>query len=128
MARAACLMKSGSVIHSDPPTWQRLVHRDIKPANILISHAPLPPTDAWWPSLPLVKLGDFGMMVREDIKGYKNPSKQINMGTELYCAPERVNSLEDIEDEGTPTPLKFQLPGPEEYLSENRDLYELLSR
>ncbi|RMZ02000.1 hypothetical protein D0860_07386 [Hortaea werneckii] len=168
------------------------------------------------------QLGDFGMMVREDIKGYKNPSKQINMGTELYCAPEqlsthtrrknlykhkvtpaadvfaigkvvlcmmqlwndttnrsppvkidyepygfpdelerrygqelvvlvrecmrprprkrispenllfaiqeRVNSLEDIEDEGTPTPLKFQLPGPEEYLSENRDLYELLSR
>ncbi|KAI6791368.1 hypothetical protein KC361_g7362 [Hortaea werneckii] len=219
MARTACLMKSGSVIHSDPDNWESLVHRDIKPANILIMHAPRPPADPWWPSLPL--LGDFGMMVREDIQGYENPSEWINVGTELYCAPEqsskhrqpknrykhkltpaadvfaigkvircmmqlrndtierrpsvlldyerydfpeelerrygrdlvklvkwcmrpnperRISSeklLEGIQehvnntesdDEGTPTPLKFQLPSPEEYVSEKKDLYELLSR
>ncbi|RMY58165.1 hypothetical protein D0865_02749 [Hortaea werneckii] len=220
MARAACLMKNGSVINASPAEWERLVHRDIKPANILIMHAPRPPADAWWPSLPLVKLGDFGMMVREDNKGFDNPSVLMNLGTELYCAPEQsknhvqrenqrkykvtpaadvfaigkvvlcmmrlrndtekrrpsvqldytpyefpeelgrrygpelvklvkrcmkpepdrrisperllskiqgyVESVED--DEGTPTPLKFQLPRPEEYLCEKKDLYELLSR
>ncbi|RMY79248.1 hypothetical protein D0862_13213 [Hortaea werneckii] len=221
MARAACLMKNGSVINASPAKWERLVHRDIKPANIFIMHAPRPPVDSWWPSLPLVKLGDFGMMVREDNEGYENPSAFINRGTELYCAPEQssrhlkreneykhkltpaadvfaigkvvlcmmqllndtekrrpqaprdyepydfpeelerrygrdlvvlvkgcmrpnpekrispekllydiqeyVNDMER-DDEGTPTPLKFQLPSPEEYVSEKKDLYELLSR
>ncbi|KAI7211122.1 hypothetical protein KC333_g7842 [Hortaea werneckii] len=220
MARAACLMKNGSVINSSPAEWERLVHRDIKPANILIMHAPRPPADAWWPSLPLVKLGDFGMMVREDNKGFDNPSVVMNLGTELYCAPEQFSNhlqrenllkykltpaadvfaigkvvlcmmqlrndtekrkpsvqldykpyefpeelgrrygpelvklvkrcmkpepdkrisperllskiqgyVESVEDdEGTPTPLKFQLPRPEDYLCEKKDLYELLSR
>ncbi|KAI6910017.1 hypothetical protein KC318_g3542 [Hortaea werneckii] len=221
MARAACLMKNGSVINGSPAKWERLVHRDIKPANIFIMHAPRPPVDSWWPSLPLVKLGVFGMMVREDNKGYDNPSILMNLGTQLYCAPEQFsnhlqrenqlkykltpaadvfaigkvvlcmmqlrndtqkrrpsvqsdykpynfpeelerryghelvslvkscmrpnplkrispeNLLYDIQehvndtekdDEGTPTPLKFQLPSPEEYVSEKKDLYELLSR
>ncbi|KAI7367377.1 hypothetical protein KC354_g3482 [Hortaea werneckii] len=221
MARAACLMKNGSVINASPAKWERLVHRDIKPANIFNMHAPRPPVDSWWPSLPLVKLGDFGMMVREDNKGFDNPSKLMNLGTELYCAPEQFSNhlqrenlfkykltpaadvfaigkvvlcmmqlrndtekrrpsvqsdykpyefpeelrrrygpefvklvkrcmkpepdrrisperllskiqdyVESVEgdDEGTPTPLKFQLPSPEEYVSEKKDLYELLSR
>ncbi|RMY48920.1 hypothetical protein D0865_07798 [Hortaea werneckii] len=221
MARAACLMKNDSVINARPTKWERLVRRDIKPANIFIMHAPRPPMDSWWPSLPLVKLGDFGMMVREDNKGYDNPSILMNRGTELYCAPEQFSNhlqrenllkykltpaadvfaigkvvlcmmqlrndtekrrpsvqadyepyeipkelerrngqellnpvkwcmrpsprkrispenllyviqeyVNDTEkdDEGTPTPLKFQLPNPKEYVSEKKDLYELLSR
>ncbi|RMX94984.1 hypothetical protein D0868_11987 [Hortaea werneckii] len=37
MARAACLMKNGSVINASPAKWERLVHRDIKPANSVLS-------------------------------------------------------------------------------------------
>lgn len=44
-----------------------------------------------------VQLGDFGMMVREDNKGFDNPSVLMNLGTELYCAPVRVFTLRKIK-------------------------------
>lgn len=56
-----------------------------------------------------------------------NPEKRISPENLLYDIQGYVNDI-DRDDEGTPTPLKFQLPSPEEYVSEKQDLYELLSR
>lgn len=54
------------------------------------------------------------------------PDKRISPERLLSKIQGYVESVED--DEGTPTPLKFKLPRPEEYLCEKKDLYELLSR
>lgn len=71
----------------------------------------------------------YGHEIVNLVKGCmrSNPYKRISPENLLYDIQEYVNDTEN-DDEGTPTPLKFQLPRPEEYVSEKKDLYELLSR
>lgn len=73
----------------------KLVHRDVKPANIFFSR---PPGDG---RLPLVKLGDFGIMKWGDFHaslttGTLTASSQKGLGTLKYMSPEQALNPKEV--------------------------------
>jgi len=78
-------MKRGALLYDlSPPDWQPVVHSDIKPGNVFLTK----PHHTIWPSVPQLKLGDFGGMTLIDQPGRCNPSSAMRRkGTMRYIAP-----------------------------------------
>ncbi|KAK4543946.1 hypothetical protein LTR36_004720 [Oleoguttula mirabilis] len=88
LAAAACLMRDGALPGQQPPgDWEgEVVHMDIKPINVFLDTA----HQDRWRTIPMAKLGDFGLAMYRNAPGIRNPDQMVGRGTVGYQAPEQV--------------------------------------
>ena len=83
LAKAAYVLFHGKLPEVEKlHRWRKILHRDIKPHNVFLSH----PNKETWRSIPVAKLGDFGMAIPQAEEASQRPGH----GTPVYMAPEQV--------------------------------------
>ena len=79
-------MRDGCLVGDNPPdAWASIFHRDMKPRNVFLDS----PDSSVWRSIPVPKLGDFGLALERNPGNVEDPSTDsVDVGTPGYRAPE----------------------------------------